>query len=162
MRLSGASTLLLRHRCVRSLGEECNGPRAASTRAWRPLHGCPLSSVSALLSQDTPGDTRIIILWGYFEQDIILNQLWIPQRALEPLPSSLWPASAGPLPWLASRVVRPGWELFPHSVLPELALHRVGVDAVPLQADGRAVQDSDFNVSGCSPGICNALGQRAG
>lgn len=60
------------------------------------------------------------------------------------------------------RVVRRAGSWLPHSVLPELALHRVGVDAVPLKADGCAVQDSDFNVSGCSPGICNVLGQRAG
>lgn len=49
-----------------------------------------------------------------------------------------------------------GW--LPHSVLPELALDRVGVDAVPLQADGRTVEDPDSNISGRSPGIYKVQG----
>lgn len=52
-----------------------------------------------------------------------------------------------------------GLGVAPHSVLSELALDRVGVDSVPLQADGCAVQDPDLNVSGRSPGICNVLGE---
>ena len=55
-----------------------------------------------------------------------------------------------------------GCSWLPHSIFSELALDRVGVDAVPLKADGGAVQDSDFNICGCSPGICNVSGQRAG
>lgn len=74
----------------------------------------------------------------------------------------LRPASATPWPWLASWRLGGAGSWLPHSVLSEQALDRVGVDAVPLKADGRAVQHSDFNVGGRSPGICNVLGQRAG
>lgn len=91
-----------------------------------------------------------------------LNEFWNSTATPKAPSTHLRPAFAAALPWLVSWVVRRGWELVSHSVLSELALDRVGVDAVPLKADGCAVQDSDFNVSGCSPGICNVLGQRAG
>lgn len=69
-----------------------------------------------------------------------------------------------PPPLVSKGVVRWDWAgRWPsHSILSELALDRVRVDSVPLKADGCAVQDSDFNFSGRSPGICNVWEQRAG